>query len=287
MFTTRARRLLFTALAVTVAVICSACQGLPRASKVPDPDSGRVLIIGDSLTVGARDFGGFTLPGRHVTISAQTGRSTSQGISVLETSAAQNYDLVVMALGTNDYYASENQMGAWVDRAMTAARGTPVVWVNVDYGTSKLAPAKKLHRALNKARSRHPNLTVADWHTWINSRPNVGSLRAGDGVHYTTAGYRARAEWMARVATGLSYIVTADEAGPVSVAVRDTSSCPAVVQLRREKSNHSVITVPPTGELVNVGDVHRGEKMEFYIRSKSGTACQVNWTYEIGDPADG
>src|SRR5699024_9004930 len=62
-------------------------------------DSGKVVLIGDSLSVGARQHLEAEIPG--VDIDAKVGRQFSEGVGVLEGEDTQDASTVIMALGTN------------------------------------------------------------------------------------------------------------------------------------------------------------------------------------------
>lgn len=155
-----------------------------------------VLVIGDSLTFGAQQRGLGEGPGTW-TIDGVIGRTTSEGVEVADEADLADVDEVIVALGTNDYLDDEETYAARID-AMMAALGAdvPVTWINVDTGTTKLAPAADgVNAALTAAADRFPNLEVADWSAYVASRDDEDELRGGDGVHYTSAGYDVRAEW--------------------------------------------------------------------------------------------
>lgn len=155
------------------------------------------LVLGDSLTVGA-EIGG--LGGDGITVDAEEGRTTEEGIAILEDTDLSDYDQVVIALGTNDYTDSAEEYAPKIGRMLDAADGVPVIWVNVDTGTTKLAPAADgVNAALALVEQDAARFTIADWDHYINGRDDADDLRAGDGVHDSSEGYRVRAEWMADV----------------------------------------------------------------------------------------
>ncbi len=65
-----------------------------------------------------------------------------------------------------------------------------VVWANIDRPPTAGASYDGMNRVLAAGAAAHRNLVVVDWQALVRSHP--GWLR-GDGVHATTAGYRARA----------------------------------------------------------------------------------------------
>ena len=173
--------------ALVIVPVASAC-----AKDDPQPTAA---VIGDSLTVGAEMMG---LDEDTWKVDAKQGRTTDAAIRVAEGLDPASFEQVVVAVGTNDYLDSEATYAKRIDEMMTAlGSDVPVTWINVDTGTAKLAPAADgVNAALAAALTRHQNLTIADWSTVINGRRDLAELRAGDGVHYTPAGYEVRAEWM-------------------------------------------------------------------------------------------
>ena len=188
--------------AVTVLLAITAVAGLAGCGSDGGSEAD-VLVIGDSLTVGAqlRNLG--TGTSANWTIDAVNGRTTAEGTEVAQAADPAAYDRVIVALGTNDYPDTEADYAAKIDDMMTAlGTDVPVSWVNVDTGTDTLAEAETgVNAALTNATARHPNLAVADWSSYLNGRPDADSLRLGDGVHYQLDGYDVRARWMESLAS--------------------------------------------------------------------------------------
>lgn len=170
------------------------------AATAYEPVDGRVVVVGDSLTVGTEanlrtlaDLHGFTLE-----LSAQNGRQIPAGAGELERLGAPTADLVVVALGTNDAAQpgfDRTAADGLIDEAMTAAGGAPVLWVNVyrDPGTAAGDAAESFDDALLAAEQRHPNLTVLDWASYVEANPEVMDA---DRIHHTWEGYVARSQWL-------------------------------------------------------------------------------------------
>lgn len=180
------------AAAVAVVLVGVAVTGCSKDE--PDPTA---FVVGDSLTVGA-EIGGLGADGT-VEVDAEEGRTTEEAVTVLEGADLDGIEQVIVAVGTNDYLDTEAAYAAKVDEVMAVLGAeVPVTWVNVDTGTTKLAPAADgVNAALAAAADRFPNLTVADWDAYLAARDDQDELRAGDGVHDSAEGYRVRAEWMA------------------------------------------------------------------------------------------
>ena len=106
----------------------------------------------------------------------------------------------VLALGTDDTAdvaaGSETPLATRIARMMSAAHGQPVMWVNVktllSSGPYAEANMLKWNAALVAACSRYPNMRIFNWASVVRS-----SWFISDGIHYTSAGYAARAELIA------------------------------------------------------------------------------------------
>jgi lysophospholipase L1-like esterase len=164
----------------------------------PGPD-GRVLVIGDSLTVGADREGGLGDDhGWAWDIRAIEGLTTAKATEATQELDASGYDLVIVALGTNDFTDAEATYAGRVDAMMAALdEADRVLWVNVDAATDVLAPAADgVNPAIAAAAGRYGQLDLADWDAYVDTVEGMDALRAGDEVHYTTEGYQLRARWM-------------------------------------------------------------------------------------------
>jgi peptidoglycan/LPS O-acetylase OafA/YrhL len=106
----------------------------------------------------------------------------------------------VLALGTDDTAdvaaGSETPLATRIARMMSAARGEPVMWVNVkslvSSGPYAEANMQRWNAALVKACAKYPNMRIFDWASVVRS-----SWFISDGIHYTSAGYAARAQLIA------------------------------------------------------------------------------------------
>jgi hypothetical protein len=179
-----------------------------------------VVHIGDSTSEGldSPDY----LPNPKDRIGAQYARvgagtwtsEISGARSIVETLPGQTngYDVArehvgqgyhgcwVLALGTDD--AADVAAGSYVDmrqriqRMMSAIGNQPVMWVNVKtlVGSGYYAEAnmRRWNAALVSACHRYPNMRVYDW-----SAAAKDPWFIADGIHYTSAGYRARSRLIA------------------------------------------------------------------------------------------
>jgi hypothetical protein len=180
-----------------------------------------VAHIGDSTSVGMVSAG--YLPGpaqrlaaqyadvgvRHAWINASGGRSMVEvlpgqvnGYDTARQMASAGFGgCWVIALGTND--TANVSVGSNVGRLariaelMSVAHGAPVLWVNVKTLdlSGPWAESNMLlwNAALTQACHQYPNLRVFDWAAVAHDGWFIS-----DGIHYTSAGYAARARLIAR-----------------------------------------------------------------------------------------
>lgn len=160
----------------------------------PDGPAASVFLVGDSITVMAR-MDQEVPPGWAV--DARAGRTTPEGIAVVEERDLADVDVVVVALGTNDAADDAATYGARVDRMLDAiGPGPEVVWINVDANTAELARAADgVNAALDDAARRHPRLVVADWDAYVAEHEDEDDLRSGDGIHYGVRGSEIRRDY--------------------------------------------------------------------------------------------
>jgi hypothetical protein len=107
----------------------------------------------------------------------------------------------VFALGTTDTANLALSPGGVsrrerIDRMMMVAAGEPVLWVNartiVTNGEWSDPWMEVWNHELRAAQSRWPNLKIYDWWSAVQTR-----WFSGDGIHYTSVGYRWRASLIA------------------------------------------------------------------------------------------
>ncbi len=135
----------------------------------------------------------------------------------------------VLALGTNDtadvYVGSQVSLATRIKRMMSLIGNQPVMWVNV---TSLLASGPYSennmllwNRALVQACASYPNMRVYDW-----AAAAKDSWFISDGIHYTSAGYEARAYLIASaLAAGFPDRGLATKTGRTNLAGEDPPNC--------------------------------------------------------------
>ena len=193
----------------------------PAAGRGPARSECRAVVhIGDSTSDGliSPDY----LPNPRKRIGAQYARvgvtkfvpEISGGTSVVETATGgpNAYQVAqqlvrdgyqgcwVLALGTNDTadiaIGSNTGRAARIREMMAVIGRQPVLWVNVKslvasgpYAESEM---QAWNAALLRACARYPNMRVYDWAAAVRNRWFIS-----DGVHFTSAGYAARAHLIA------------------------------------------------------------------------------------------
>lgn len=188
----RANRVLklFSVLLATtlVAVACNPEQ--PPAHGNPC----RVGIIGDSLTEGIAPYFqghlsqvGCTL----VFIDGLKNRDTATGAQVLAAKDLTKVDIVVVALGTNDWH-KPTRFKAAMEQVMKSAKGKRVVWPDL---TGKLQNKHAINDDLWQSTFDYTTLWVLAWSKVIDSNPQ---FLAKDGIHYNADGYRSRSQTIAK-----------------------------------------------------------------------------------------
>jgi lysophospholipase L1-like esterase len=170
------RRVLMASFAIVTAIAFFAISLFGQNSKAYSQSSGKVTMIGDSITVGAEPYLTKEIPG--VTINAQAGRTWDQGLQVLNSMGTVG-DTVVFALGTNSGVTSSQ-----IQALKSAAQGKKIVLMTI-YGTSTSSITSYMassNKAINGS-----GLTIADWYTkakahqsWFSADPL--------GVHPNAAG---------------------------------------------------------------------------------------------------
>jgi len=198
---------------------------------------GTLLVIGDSLTVGAASMGGFSPRLRSlatwddVVIDARVGRSARAGAGVVARRLADTDDVaaVVVALGTNDMAGYRDSAYArWlIDEVMSRARTLPVLWINLEYASTPRPDRKprgvRFNTQLERATKRWPKLIVSDWNGWFT--PRGGSRFVADGMHLTSTGYRARSSFMvAEIARLARWIETGGTTSTTTTATTSTTT---------------------------------------------------------------
>jgi hypothetical protein len=205
---TKICQLLVVALCFSVFVVPQLSQAASTPSLINPNGQGRLLIIGDSLSVGTDYFG--KLQSRierlsvwtTVSIDDKEGRKASLAAPILTKQLKSNTTAIVIALGTNDMISRrESWYPAYViELVMEKTRGLPVLWVNTEFSAlgrrDWVSRSVRFNRALVNAQVRWPQLHIANWNKSFT--PKASSRFIADGVHLTVSGYKTRASFMVK-----------------------------------------------------------------------------------------
>jgi hypothetical protein len=172
---------------------------LTLAAAAPAAAAPALLHVGDSLAQGSDPPLRQLLPGWSITTDALKARPTSAGVAIIDRRPSLPGALVV-ELGTNDSPDQSAQFAASVRHVLALAGPSRcVVWVNIHRPPYNGISYTGFKRALDQIAATAPNLAVVDWNGMVNS----GQAQvAGDGVHSTPDGYRARAAAIAQALEG-------------------------------------------------------------------------------------
>lgn len=184
-----------SAAAATLVLTALAAPRSPASAVRP---TTAVFVVGDSLTVGASEFGGlsdkFADAGYRISVVARQGQGVKWGLSTLQNTGRSLPAVVVVGLGTNDVASgrSVESFGEYVDAIMdTVGDDRTVVWMNLDMqGPPWGSQAARYNRLLLERTGRHSNLEVADWNGYVDQNR---TWVVSDNIHLNAKGYRQRA----------------------------------------------------------------------------------------------
>jgi hypothetical protein len=237
---TKTCRLAVSALILSLFVAPQLSVAAPPPVSISPNGQGRLLIIGDSLSVGTDYFGKLqTRIDRlaiwpSVFIDDKSGRKASLAAPILEKQLTADTTAIVIALGTNDMISRPEQ---WypqyvIDLVMAKTRNLPVMWVNTEFSAlgrrDWISRSVRFNKALVKAQARWPQLRIADWNTSFT--PKASSRFIADGVHLTVSGYKTRATFTVNALR--TYGMQVVDASTTTTSTTTTST--------------STSTVPPT-----------------------------------------
>ena len=147
--------------------------------------SGPITFIGDSITVGVQEKLSSTFSGSNV--SATVGDSIAAATSKLPNII---HDTVVINLGTNDNF-DENAAEALVGKL----KGKKIYWVN-NFSKNQNVDYNVVNQKLSAFASRHNEVKILDWKSYVEKNGGRDKLYAADGVHHSTEGQEAYVKFL-------------------------------------------------------------------------------------------
>jgi hypothetical protein len=161
---------------------------------IPAQTSGAprdITIVGDSISVGAKEEYKAVMPLDEVTVVATSGIKLEGQRKAITKAIASNPDVLVIELGTNDVPGYQPEFLDVIDEVLAETDAVPCVrWVTVYVPKSEQAVAA-INDHLHEAVDSHPNLQLVDWFSIVQDDP---SLLSDDGLHPNPAGH----EFLAR-----------------------------------------------------------------------------------------
>jgi hypothetical protein len=248
---TKICQLLAGVLALSVFIAPQWSQAASQPTPTNPNGQGRLLIIGDSLSVGTDYFG--KLQSRieqlaiwpTVSIDDKQGRKASVAAPILQKQLTSDITAIVIALGTNDIISRRE---SWypqyvIDLVMKNSRGLPVLWVNTEFSSlgrrDWISRSVRFNKALVKAQARWPQLRIADWN--YSFTPKSSSRFIADGVHLTVSGYKTRASFMVNsLRTFGTEVVNAS-----TTTTSTTTSTTSTTTTTSTTSTTTTTTIPP------------------------------------------
>ena len=169
----------------------------------PEVRDDRVFVLGDSIVESAGPGYYDTIRQQLVplgwspTIDAQRGRTTPQGLRVLQQRRRDVHDVAVVLLGHNDA-VDPSAYRARIDAIVDELADVPLVLLLTNY---EFEPGRdRMNDQLRVVDALHDNVELVDWDAVVKATP--GAI-GPDGLHLTRTGARALGATLA-VALGLA-----------------------------------------------------------------------------------
>jgi peptidoglycan/LPS O-acetylase OafA/YrhL len=168
--------------------LSSSIMSVPNRSytAAESPSSAQVLVIGDSVTLGAKEAIESTIP--HSFVDAKESRGIESATRILAEYAMQG-DLpgvIVISLATNERTFTDSLMQGIID---VAGEGKNYIFVTGYAGPQQ--PREAQNEAIKNYAEKHANVFVVDW--WAVAHSNW-SLMYADHIHLNPEGRLAYAD---------------------------------------------------------------------------------------------
>jgi lysophospholipase L1-like esterase len=177
-------------------VLATLAAGLALAPAAASAQDRSLLVNGDSLAEGTRPYIPAELPDWRVRQSTKVSRHAADGDDVMRRYGRSLPRVIHVSLGTNDDPGQTDAFRAAIGDVMDVAGARRcVVWANIVRPPYEGVSYRGYNRVLAGEDERRDNLLVLNWVRMVRRHPE---WLADDGVHVSTAGYRARAKAAAR-----------------------------------------------------------------------------------------
>lgn len=169
----------------------------PLTSMLPPQDGPtRLVVIGDSLTVGISPYWPSNGDSLRVDIDAANGRPLHKANAIVKQNIERT-DAFVLALGTNDCMSElgDDEIRNLIIASLNTSEAKPVLLLTLGENGAIRECAKRFNAVAKRLAASIPSLELGDWQAIIRNHPEWYGSR-GDGIHLTPDGYKARAEWL-------------------------------------------------------------------------------------------
>jgi hypothetical protein len=184
------------ALALLVGCLLVPLASPAAGARDPVPGHRAVFDVGDSLALGTRPYLRTVLRGYELRHVHDIGLHAYDVPSVLRGERRRLPGVIVVSGGTNDDPRGVSTFHrAVLDVLAIAGPGRCVVWPTIVRPPAVGASYDRLNRTLSILAARHRSLVVVDW---VGLVARHRAWLAADGVHTSAAGYRARAQAIAK-----------------------------------------------------------------------------------------
>jgi lysophospholipase L1-like esterase len=110
-------------------------------------------------------------------------------------------DTWIIALGTNDRFATRKEIRARVGEVVAALGTDRFVWIGLGFYNADSRLSERVNLILQHAIAMTPNGRYADWNSYIHDPARASAdlwIYPQDNLHMTDRGYEVRARFYAR-----------------------------------------------------------------------------------------
>lgn len=161
----------------------------------PNANAADVLVIGDSVTLGAKEAIEATIARSFVDAKESRGIETATGILAGYAATGKLPGTIVISLATNERNITESLLQDIINVA-----GDDHHFILVTAYAGPLQPREKQNAALKDYAGKHDNVYIADW--WEVAHDNW-SLMYADHIHLNPEGRSAYANLLSNVLRGM------------------------------------------------------------------------------------
>ena len=163
-----------------VAADSSAQPKISYGAGAKNVSSANVLVLGDSVTLGAKQALETTIPGAFVDAKESRSIITATGIIARYSAKGKLPNTIVISLATNEYNITDSLLQSIINAA-----GSNKTFILVTAYAGPQQPREKQNAALKSYAAKHDNVYIADW--WEIAHSDW-SLMYADHIHLNPEG---------------------------------------------------------------------------------------------------